>query len=553
MTSKSIFNFKTFLLALYILVCGYYIYSILTTAQMMWDDYQFHFTIRPDNVGKFNHIGEKWQNFNDFLYSFIHHRDWMNGRIPDHIFLLIAYYGNMTACAILNAIAIFLTWILLVRSTSNKITVTNLSCGIIASLILLAAPDRALLWRAACVNYAWGCLLLLLLLAEIKKSKETYKPWLICLLSFLCGAWHEGLAAPLIASFIGYVTIQFFRKTDKELTKYILIIVSCFLGFLFILCAPAFRQGRVDLAATNVVNLSYWAGSVYRIIQYAAPAVAAYFFTVYLDRKNIWDNKLFYLATANIIPTMLIFARGGSWGGGSFFCSFCILLYSLDTLSPLCKNRGSSLWSFLSVTASIALLAYILSGVKEEKEYFNSIMSQQTNEPVRKCDYFKDSEIPWTLRAPFYRMEIPITTASIYYDKPEFKVVFNQKLKDDTVYSKFNQCDENETTWKVFPEYSVIRFAKGVSPLYEHSFKGSVDNMKKGNKTIHLHSSFASDWLARLLLNVSKKPYVTIYYSYHQGHYYAILPPSANEMDQITMKVNKDECPPEIITIQQKK
>lgn len=553
MSFKSIINLKNLLLAFYLLICGYFIWSILTTAPMMWDDYQFHFTIRPRADGKFEHIGTRWQDFNDFFYSFIHHRNWQNSRIPDYIFLLIAYYGNMVVCAVLNAIVIFVTWLFLTRSSCTRLTVTNLSSVLIVSLLLLATPDRVLLWRAACLNYAWGALLLLLLLAELNKSKETNKPWLICLLSFLCGAWHEGLAAPLIACFCGYVTIQFFRKEDREFNKYILTIIFCFLGFLVLLSAPVFQHGRANTAATNIVNLHFWAGSVYRIIQYASPAIAAYILTVWLDRKNLPDNKLFYLATANLVPTVIIFARGGSWGGGSFFCTFSILLYSLNTVLPRLENRRGILKSGLCSMLSIALLAHIMSEINEEKEYFNAIMSQKTDEPVRRCDYLKDGEIPWTLKAPFYFLETPTSTASIYYNKPQFKVIFNQKLEDESIYSKFDLLNEKETTWKRFPEYSVIRLAKGLSPVFEHPFKGSRNTMSKGDKVILLHSSFATDWLARLILNITKKPYVTIYYSYHQGYYYVVLPEQANEMDTVRIKVSKSEYEQEIITIHPQK
>lgn len=534
---------------LYIVACTVLIFLIVKAAPMMWDDYQFQYTVVHNENGSYSLTGARWSNFDDFLYSFIHHRDCQNSRLGNHVFLMIAYIGGMPLCTVLNTAVLIATWLLLVLYSCSKLTVGRLSYCLLFAALLLAKPERVLLWRDACVNYAYDCLLLILMLMELKK-KDACRTWMLCLLSFLCSAWHEGMAIPLCGGSIAYAAMIYIRERNAESKKYLFIGICSLLGMLWLLTSPHFVNSRLSQAAGSAHDLAYYAGSCYRVLLYMIPALVVYCCLVWKNRKNLLSNYYFYLASANLVPTVLVFAKGGAYGGGSFFCTFSILLFLMTSSEHFLERKSHYAYSVVGAALSFIYLAFALDYVTDARKVYDDIMAQDGDAPVRRCDYFCEGEIPWILKAPFYNSHEPMTYAGKYFGKPEFTVVYNQKVKDESVYAAFDSFDDTETTWLRLPEYSVIRFKKGMVPVFRHSFKGNDNYMSGKNGKVHLHCSFETDWLARLLLPfTSKSPFYTVYYSYANGHYFAIYPKEANQMDTAKIAVYNEDSSTSDITV----
>lgn len=539
---------KRFLLFIFLILCSYLAFRIVDSAPLMWDDYHFHYTLQYDGQGGYKFSSEKWHNFNDFLYSFIHHRENQNARLANHIFLIIAYLGGMDFCSILNTICLISMWLVLTRYSFNRITIGSLSISFLLAILLLAVPDRIFLWRDGCVNYVYGALLLLLLIQQLKMAETTKsRTVLICLFSFLCGCWHEGLSAPLAAATLGFAFIQRLKK-NPFYKNYLLSGVFTIVGFLVLLSSPFFIHGRLNESSDHIGDISYWVGAAYRTIEFSFPVLISYVIATLINRKNLLNHFLFYLASANLIPTVLVFARAGAWGGGLFFFSFSVLVYLLASISRHAEKHDT-LYSIPGCTATLIILISTFIFISNVRSDFEAIMAQETDSPVRRCDYFRNKEVPWVLKAPFYSMQVPVTYAGTFYGKPAFSVIFNQKVKDSSLYTAFEAYDKDQMVWLKFDDCSLIRLAQNYAPHFKHSFKGKRNTADNGTERLILDSSFESDWLSSLILRCMHIPHVTEYYSYNNGFYYLVLPKEVNNMNKIETEVRNPSHQTEWIEI----
>lgn len=519
----------------FIAVCSALIAGIVTLTPMVWDDYQFQFTITTHDGSGMGFSGVRWQSFDDFLYAFIHHRDIQNCRFANHAFLLCTYLGGINLCTVLNSIFIVITWLATVKFSMGRLTVLNAAVGILAAALMLSAPDRVLFWRDGCFNYIWGCFFLVLFLFELRK--EQYSAWKLFLLAFLCGGWNEGLSVPLCGALMGYPLLQWLMHRPCDTRKYIISALIITVALAWLCTSPRYMNGRVGHVAEHAGEVLYYFGSVYRMILYCLPTCIVFLILLWVNRKKLLTDFLYILAIANFIPTVLLFARGGAWGGGSFYCSFIILLCALEQLRFLSTYRNKVLTGLCSVSA-MALLGYMFFYVQDIRRVYDSIMAEKSDAPVRRCDYFKNGEVPWLLKTAFYGNEVPFTCAGQFFGGVPFTVVFNQVVHDEAVYSAFDSYAEDETVWLKMPRMSVIRYAAGVEPVFKHPLKGKTNSISGGGRSVKLLCHFSSDWLSYMIYKMLGG-YMTEHYSYANGHYFELLPESANAMDKMEVELRR--------------
>lgn len=535
-----VFHRKSFfLLSLFILLCGVAVYCLVDWSPMICDDYQFQYKLALREDGSYQHGGVRWETFDDFWFAFTHHGDWQNARFGNYAFLLTVYLGGIELSSILNAVVICALWLSVTIRMFGRVTWTGFASVFLAALVLLSAPDRVFLWHDGCSNYAWGCLILMGLL-KVLDSQQPCRLFLVCLVSFLCGAWHEGLAIPLFVALAAFICASYLRKRQIDYPKYLCAFVFVVLGFLWLFTSSHFASHRATGGLKDCYKMMMLAGGVHRMLLFCFPTLVAFFVMLYVYRKKIFDDFLFLFACMNVGAATLVFARGGGWGGGSFYCSFVVLLCALRLLAPYLQERSRFLAAPMVTLVMVGLTLFLLR-VHDIRRVYDEIMEREVQTPVLRCDYFNDSiEVPWILKSAFYFMEGPLDYAGLYFGKPKFTVVFNQKVTDDRVYHLFDSYPEDEAVWLKTEELSIVRLPLAYRPMYKQFAKGKP-NMAFGKEgTLLLHSSLMSEWLSRTAMDLMRKPYVIEYYSYHEGHHYLVLPAEVNKMDLLEIEVKRD-------------
>lgn len=527
-----------FLLSVFVLLCGVAVYCLVDWTPMICDDYQFQYKLALQEDGTYNHAGVRWESFEDFWFAFTHHGDWQNARFGNYAFLLTVYLGGIELSSVLNALVIVALWLFLTIRMFGRLTWTGFSFVFIAALLLLSAPDRIFLWHDGCSNYAWGCLILMVWLT-VFESQHSRRLFPLCLVSFLCGAWHEGLAIPLFAALAVYVGVSFLRKRQIDYPKYLLAFVFVVLGFLWLFTSSNFVAHRASGGVRNCYKMMILAGGVYRMLLFCFPTLVAFLLLLYAYRKKIFDDFLFLFACMNVGAATLVFARGGGWGGGPFYCSFVVLLCALRATAPYLQER-SRFVACPMVALVIAGLILSLIRVHEIRRVYDDIMEREIQNYVLRCDYLNDSiEVPWILKSAFYFMEETLDYAGRYFGKPKFSVVFNQKVADERLYRLFDPYPEDEAIWIKTENLSLVRLPSKYRPVYKQFAKGKPNTASGDEKSLILHSSLMSEWLSRTAMTLMRTPYVIEYYSYHQGHHYIVLPAEVNKMNVLEIEMSR--------------
>lgn len=522
----------------FVMFCALSLYCVIAWTPMICDDYQFQFKLILQPDGTYHPVAELWASFEDFWYAFTHHADWQNARFGNYAFLLVVYAGGIALSSLLNAVVVTALWLVVTSMMCGRLTWTTFTATFIAGLVLLSAPDRVFLWRDACSNYAWGALLFMGLLWLLKDSSRRRLP-LVCFFAFLCGAWHEGLAIPLLAALVVYSGGAFLRKKPLDYAKYGCAFVFAFLGFAWLFTSPHFVQHRAAVGMSKCFELTVLAGGVHRMLLFCLPTSVAFVMMLYVYRKRLFDDFLFLFACMNMGAATLVFARGGGWGGGAFYCSFAVLLCAMRALAPYLLKRGR-LFACVQVALVSVMLVVFMVRVYDVHRVYNGIMAREIQEPTLRCDYFRDGiEVPWILKSAFYFMEHPTDFAGPCYGKPPFTVVFNQKLTDDAVYGQFESYSQDEAVWLKTDKHSIVRLPQGYRPVYKQFAKEKSNQALKEGRTLILHSSLMSEWVSRTALTLLRKPHVIEYYSYHKGYHYIVLPVEVNDMDYLEIEIER--------------
>lgn len=209
--------------------------------------------------------------------------------------------------------------------------------------------------------------------------------WIIFLLGFLLGIWHESFAIIFIsgAIFNFFINKSYFTKHN------IFLIISVSIGLLWIFLTPAlyFRQSHHYFSLQGFYRLGYiWIYFIFLIL----------WFYYYKNKKSLATNPLqiFALSSCVLFPLVILttLARASFPGILISCCAFTVLCHNIVKNKFICLKRLIALFLFSITFISLITVCLTTLRVKNMEEKWLEISSIS---PQRYNYAFSDILYPW--------------------------------------------------------------------------------------------------------------------------------------------------------------
>ncbi len=231
-----------------------------------------------------------------------------------------------------------------------------------------------MLTQCFALNYIWATALALWLAVVFFFKEKQPNIVLSCLMGILMGAWHEGVAGPLLVGFVAYILLCRSMINRSRLA----IIVGLVIGLLWLANAPGLQTNMVY--KTIELQLSMVVG---KLLLYHTPLLILILSVLLASikrntRKLIFDPIFLSFVTICLVGVALnLFTNVGvrtGWMGYLF--AIISTLYLWKNMKELRYGRGKSLLKRVTTIAialfllvHYAIVIYYTIVVKQELEY----------------------------------------------------------------------------------------------------------------------------------------------------------------------------------------
>ncbi len=529
---------------------GLIFYMFCSWAPMRADDYWVQFTFERNEAGKLIYSTTLISNIYDWALAWYHHRcSFSNGRLSDFVASPVLLIGGKTLFHVLNTLVFLMVIWLSSRFCFRRVNTVSVLLVAASMLLFLPRLVGTFFWICGACNYLWASLMLIIVFMVLRRDAENAPlgVGLKCLgavCAFLCGAWHEGLAATLSAAVVMYACLQKINKKSISNTHWILI-TAVILGSIITLTSPA-MWSRAGVGNHGILELFRNIGdSCGRLLLFSLiPLVLA---CVLVGRKpGSLLSPLGAFIVANL-GMVIVVGYKGAWGGAYYYLNFALLLYVLQESQAMLKQypRSVAITSsiFCALMVSVAAPhAYTVHGLCEK-----AISEGKTHKHV-VVDLSKvGGSLPYELSQSLPAVDEPelyrnVVCARLGYD---FTAFFRSCDMNQQLYAVFEGDNPQQPVIRKIQDKYVVRLPYGVKSAVSYAALIQHD----GSKT-RMYPSFSA---YRKIFNqiqtyISGVPHGYMEKDYADGFFYLLIPENFIGYDYLHLKLNAvGEAPQELM------
>ena len=319
--------------------------------------------------------------FSDLWGCWVNHYETDNIRLANIIFTFTLLLPKVIPSIISGLLVSVVLWL------SAKLSAINWRNPLLMMLLALMLSFmlpwyEEMLTQCFALNYIWSTALALYLGYVFFKDHQLHS-LLSMFLGLLLGAWHEGIAGPMLIGFIVYLVL----KRSMINRRRIMMIVGLVFGLLWLASAPGL-QANVGVKTNSVTVM----GVLGKLILYHTPLVLLMVSILIASlkknlRKLIVDPLFisFVAICVTGVALNLITNVGVRTGWMGYLFGIIATIYLWRSMKEARYSRGKSLFkrALTIVIASFLLLHYVVVvyytvKVKNEYEY---VLSQYDKSP----------------------------------------------------------------------------------------------------------------------------------------------------------------------------
>lgn len=266
---KKLLAFSRSRLLLVLFCLGFFALMLLCThwTDLIADDYRYCFSYADDT---------RIESVAQIFPSMAAHRQSMNGRVVPHFLVQLFLLLPKGIFDVVNALlCAALVWLLHELAVGKGLPNPVLACVLFFALWAFQ-PDfgQVFLWLTGAVNYLWcGVFSLLWLLPLVKSFRDDWTPGtalkvLYAVFSFPVGAYSENGTVALVAMWLAFAAVDWFRFKKRPALWKLLALVLMLAGFLYMMSAPAetvnksaemtFKVLLANFLETGRMYLRFW-------------------------------------------------------------------------------------------------------------------------------------------------------------------------------------------------------------------------------------------------------------------------------------------------------
>ena len=261
------FNRSRLLVALCCLVIFALMFLCNHMTDLIADDYRYCFSYADDT---------RIESVSQIFPSMAAHRQTMNGRVVPHFLVQLFLTLPKTVFDVVNALFFAALVLLLYRLAVWQGPSNPVLAGMLFFSLWAFQPDfgQVFLWLTGSVNYLWCAVFCLVwLLPPVRSFRDGVEPgptrrMLYILFSFPAGAYSENGTVAMVAMWLAFAVVDWFRFRRRPPLWKVLALVSMLAGFFYMMTAPAEtvnKSARMTLqvllgnfAETGRMYLRFW-------------------------------------------------------------------------------------------------------------------------------------------------------------------------------------------------------------------------------------------------------------------------------------------------------
>lgn len=211
---------------------------------MLVDDFSFSCVMERSDENVI-YTNRRIDSIFELVTSMYNHRllvPWGNGRMSDKMCQLLLYMGGGKGVltSVLSSVIAFFYVFSYSKLCFGRVNVACSSLVICASFLFLPCIEGTVFWLSGSLNYLWGGLWLGLFLLLFQKQKENDSKsslLALCVISFICGSWHECLGGAMSFS-VFCLAVNEYRSKGVLPRYFVLSLVCLMIGLSVCVSSP---------------------------------------------------------------------------------------------------------------------------------------------------------------------------------------------------------------------------------------------------------------------------------------------------------------------------
>lgn len=351
-----------------------------------------------------------WENWSSHYYL-------DNFRLSNIVFTLFLLLPKWIGCT-LSGIGIFLTLRIMLRiACGNENTISIWTAIWMCMLFTFGLPwfDQIVIMCFQ-FNYVWPGFLALLCLS-IFIGNTRCNPWLVFILGFITGWWHEGFSVPEIAGFV--ILMLIWHKCFVTRTN-IILFIGIIAGLSVLVLAPSFIY-RINQSQASDLTNNFFPTLLYSLRYYIPGIIFVILGILMLFSKQTRHLILSPLCAFIMICLMINYAihirtffaaRIGWWANICSILGIVYLTYNYIKINKLSITK-IKIFKVVSVIGAVFMTAHLVFAdvmtVKMKKD-MDSILNRYAATPdipgqVIFADFTDQISAPFfSLQKPYYNI-----------------------------------------------------------------------------------------------------------------------------------------------------
>jgi len=536
-TDTPSFSRIVLLLSFFVTIVLFYLVNVNTP--LLCDDYWIIRVMEIHSDGTYSFTEKMISSFRELLQSWCHHRNYFpNGRVSDCASATILLIGGKTAFNVLNTLAFVAYLWVFCKLCFHRFTLAGAAILLLTSIIVNPCITGTVFWVCGALNYLWPSIPLAVFLMGVRKleKEKTLKKRVfvsVCLCSFLCGAFHEGLGCTLGGAMMLYWVIQ--RSKGNSLPAAYLWMMACVgLGTLIPLTAPAMWSrlgirsgGNEALEITSLVTLK----------NIVIPTAKNAFFPLLLLSICLirnWRAYVFSLIgcfiSMNIIMVIAVGSKG-AWGGAYYFLGLGVGIFVLYSIP---QKRLSAKWGLMAAVLTLILMGMYTSDSYNIKRVFDAAVSSECSGNPCSVDLISmDGECPFVLGRSLPDLCASprvVHTFAWYYGKKACHFGFQYTKPIKGVETAFDGLPKNEIHLRKYSDCIILRLPRGCN------IADSITAQQEGKPTLRM---LPSRWgfLSRITASFRNQKLTRCGQFLAGDTYFIVLPEEVADYSSVEIKL----------------
>lgn len=478
------------LLSLFVTTVLFYLINVNTP--LLCDDYWIIRVMEIHSDGTYDFTEKMISSFRELLQSWYHHRScFPNGRASDCASATILITGGKTAFNVLNTLVFVVYLWAFCKLCFRRFSLAGAAILLLTSIIVNPCITGTVFWVCGALNYLWPSIPLAVVLMGVRKLEKEktlgkHGFVLVCLCSFLCGAFHEGLGCTLGGAMVLYWVIQ--RSKGNSLpVAYLWMMVIVGLGTLIPLTAPAMWSrlgvrsgGNETLEITSLVTLK----------NIVIPTAKNAFFPLLLLSICLIRNWRAYASSLigcfismNLIMVIAVGSKG-AWGGAYYFLGLGVGIFLLQSIP---QRMLSAKWGLLTAVFTLILMGMYTSDSCKIKRVFDAaVSSAYAGNPCPVDLISMNGECPFVLGRSLPDLCAPpyvVHTFAWYHGKKACHFGFQYTKPIPGVETAFAELPKNEIHLRKYSDCIILRLPRGCN------IADSITAQQEGRPTLRMMPS----------------------------------------------------------------